>query len=98
MCHSHCSDIKVYYVSDSIEEIVLPIENLPELGDTQEEGIIGYILISNGEELTIITNQQEYEAWLATGAANWKVKWKKSFHFLLLVSVDVMGIYCYCYG
>lgn len=69
MCHSHRTNIKVYYVSDSIEEIVLPIENLPELGDTQEEGIIGYILISNGEELTIITNQQEYEAWIAAGGA-----------------------------
>ena len=63
MCpSSKHNKIKAFYVSDEITEIELPteLENLPELGDTPENGIIGYIIISNGEEITIITNEQEY--------------------------------------
>ena len=59
---STCHQIKAFYVSDEITEIALPteLENLPELGNLPETGIIGYIIISNGEEITIITNEQEY--------------------------------------
>ena len=65
MCHGHQADIKAYYIADDIYEIELPLNNLPKLGDIQEEGIIAYILISNGEEITIINNTQEYENWVA---------------------------------
>ena len=56
------SSIKAYYISDCIEEIVLPehLADLPQLGDTEETGIIGFIIIASGEELTIITNEEEY--------------------------------------
>ena len=64
MCHGQKVEIKAYYISDDIIEIELPLENLPELGDRGEEGIFGYILISNGEELTIITNVDEYNNWV----------------------------------
>ena len=70
MCHGLQREIKAYYISDNIYEIDLPLENLPELGDLHEEGIIAYILISNGEEITIINNQEEYDHWLAD---NWKI-------------------------
>ena len=58
-------EIKAYYVADDIFEIDLPEElsDLPELGDIEELGIIGYILIANREELTIITNKEEYLVW-----------------------------------
>ena len=57
--------MKAYYISDDIEEINLPeyLADLPELGDIEETGIIGYILIANGEEITIITNEEEYLSW-----------------------------------
>ena len=59
------STIKAYYISDSIEEIVLPehLADLPQLGDIEDTGIIGYIIIASGEELTIITNEEEYLSW-----------------------------------
>ena len=56
--------IEAHYISDEVYTIQLPIDNLPELGDIPEEGIFGYILIANGEEITIITSQEEYEHWL----------------------------------
>ena len=61
-------EIKAYHVAEEIVEIELPIADLPELGDRGEEGIVGYILISNGEELTIIANEEEYQNWLETQA------------------------------
>ena len=63
MCPSStCREIKAFYISDEITEIALPteLENLPELSDNPETGIIGYSLIFNGEEITIITNEEEY--------------------------------------
>ena len=59
--------LKAYYVAKDITEITLPSESadLPELGDNPESGIIGYILILNGEEITIITNKQEYLAYIS---------------------------------
>ena len=67
MCQSHENkkDIKAYYVSDDLYEIELPLPNLPELGDLAQDEIIAYILISNGEEITIINNTEEYETWVA---------------------------------
>ena len=63
-----CSDdlkVKACYIAEDIIELVLPLENLPELGDRgHEDGIIGYILISNGHEITIINNEEEYYTWL----------------------------------
>ena len=66
MCpRSNSKEIKAYYVADDIYEIDLPetLENLPALGDIEESGIIGYIIIANGEEITIITDKEEYLAW-----------------------------------
>ena len=58
--------IKAFYVADEITEIDLPSElsDLPALGDIEESGIIGYIIISNGEEITIIANEEEYLAYM----------------------------------
>ena len=67
MCpHMVTKSIKAYYVAEEITEILLPteLENLPELGDIEESGIIGYIIIANGEEITIITNEEEYLAYI----------------------------------
>ena len=57
--------IKAYYVSDDIYEINLPetLETLPQLGDIEDTSILGYIIIANGEEITIITNEEEYLSW-----------------------------------
>ena len=66
MCvKSECKDIKAYYVADDIYEIELPdhLESLPALGDIEESGIIGYIIIANGEEITIIADEEEYLSW-----------------------------------
>ena len=66
MClRSECKNIKAYYVADDIYEIDLPehLENLPALRDIAESGIIGYIIISNGEEITIIADEEEYLSW-----------------------------------
>ena len=59
------STVKAYYISDRIEEIVLPehLADLPQLGDIEDTGILGYIIIANGEEITIITNEEEYLTW-----------------------------------
>ena len=59
------SDIKAYYVADDIYEIELPdnLTNLPQLGDIEESGIIGYIIIANGEEITIIADEEAYLTW-----------------------------------
>ena len=59
------TEIKAFYVSDDIYEIELPdhLENLPTLGDIPESGIIGYIIIANGEEITIIADEEAYLAW-----------------------------------
>ena len=58
-------DLKAYYVADDVYEIELPehLENLPALGDIEESGIIGYIIIANGEEITIITDEEAYLTW-----------------------------------
>ena len=82
MCHGNKKDndeIKAHYIAEDVFEIQLPIENLPELGDRGEEGIIAYILISNGEEITLINNEEEYQAWI--DLQNWngtrsKIKYK----------------------
>ena len=60
------TDVKAYYVADDIYEIELPehLENLPALGDIEETGIIGYIIIANGEEITIITDEEAYMNWI----------------------------------
>ena len=57
--------VKAYYISDDIYEINLPdtLENLPQLGDIEDTSILGYIIIANGEEITIITNEEEYLSW-----------------------------------
>ena len=57
--------VKAYYVSDDIYEISLPetLESLPQLGDIEDTSILGYIIIANGEEITIITNEEEYISW-----------------------------------
>ena len=67
MCpHMNKKSVKAYYVADDVTEIQLPteLENLPELGDIEESGIIGYIIIANGEEITIIANEEEYIAYI----------------------------------
>ena len=45
------NSIKAFYVAEDITEIELPsdLQNLPELGDNPESGVIGYIIIANGE-------------------------------------------------
>ena len=66
MCvKTECKDIKAYYVADDIYEIELPetLENLPALGDIEESGIIGYIIIANGEEITIVADEEAYLTW-----------------------------------
>ena len=66
MCvKTECKDIKTYYVADDIYEIELPetLENLPALGDIEESGIIEYIIIANGEEITIVVDEEEYLTW-----------------------------------
>ena len=66
MCpRSDKKQVKAYYVADDIYEIVLPddLEQLPQLGEIPEEGIIGYIIIANGEEITIIADEEAYMAW-----------------------------------
>ena len=63
MCvKTECKDIKAYYVADDIYEIELPetLENLPALG---ESGIIGYIIIANGEEITIVADEEANLTW-----------------------------------
>ena len=59
--------IKAFYISEDITEIQLPsdLEHLPELGDIPETGIIGYIIIANGEEITIMKNEEEYLAYMS---------------------------------
>ena len=64
MCLPKGKQIEAHYISDEVYTIQLPIDNLPELGDIPEEGIFGYILISNREEITIITSEEEYKLWL----------------------------------
>ena len=61
----HSNTVQAYYILDDIEEINLPdhLSDLPQLGDIEDTGIIGYIIIANGEELTIITNEEEYLTW-----------------------------------
>ena len=66
MCQGLQQEIKAYYISEDILEIQLPLDNLPELGDIPEQGICAYILISNGEEITLITDIEEYNQWLET--------------------------------
>ena len=60
------NEVKVYYVADDIYEIQLPqeLDQLPQLGEIPEQGIIGFIIIANGEEITIITNEEAYMTWL----------------------------------
>ena len=63
------SGVKAYYVSDDIYEINLPehLDQLPQLGEIAEEGIIRYIIIANGEEITIIADEEAYQAWMYFG-------------------------------
>ena len=66
MCpHSDKSDVKAYYVVDDIYKIELPehLDQLPQLGEFPEEGITGYIIIANGEEITIIVDEEVYMTW-----------------------------------
>ena len=66
MCpRSEQSRVKAYYVAEDISEIDLPksLENLPQLGDIEDTGIIGYIIIANGEEITIIIDEEAYLIW-----------------------------------
>ena len=65
MCPVSDIQIKAYYIADDIYEINLPetLENLPQLGDIEDSEILGYIIIANGEEITIITNEKEYLSW-----------------------------------
>ena len=58
--------VKAYYVAEDIYEIDLPdhLDQLPQLGEITEEGIIGYIIIANGEEITIIADEEEYLNWM----------------------------------
>ena len=66
MCPSaQQQNIKAYYVAEDIFEIDLPdqLSSLPQLGDMEESGIIGYIIIANGEEITIITDEEAYITW-----------------------------------
>ena len=57
--------VRAYYIAEDIYEIELPEElsDLPQLGDNPETGIIGYIIICNGEEITIIVDEEAYMAW-----------------------------------
>ena len=57
--------MKAFYVADDIYEINLPdrLDQLPQLGEIPEEGIIGYIIIADGEEITIITDEEAYITW-----------------------------------
>ena len=66
MCPSaQQQNIKAYYIAEDIYEIDLPeqLSSLPQLGDIEETGIIGYIIIANGEEITIITDEEAFIAW-----------------------------------
>ena len=55
----------MYYIAKDIFEIDLPehLSSLPQLGDIEETGIIGYIIIANGEEITIITDEEAFISW-----------------------------------
>ena len=57
--------VKAYYVAEDIFEIDLPedLASLPQLGDIEEKGIIGYLIIANGEEVTIICDEEAYLTW-----------------------------------
>ena len=52
-------------MADDIYEIELPetLENLPALEEIEESGIIEYIIIANGEEITIVADEEEYLTW-----------------------------------
>ena len=66
MCpHSEKRNVKAYYVVDDIYKIELPehLDQLPQLGEFPEEGIIGYTIIANGEEITIIVDEEAYMMW-----------------------------------
>ena len=56
------NEIKAYYISVDVTEIEFPsdFDSLLQLGDNPETGIVAYLLISNGEEITIIVNEQEF--------------------------------------
>ena len=60
------NEVKAYYIADDIYEISLPehLDQLLQLGEIPEEGIIGYIIIANGEEITIIADEEAYIAWM----------------------------------
>ena len=64
-CERNSNSVQAYYISDEIQEINLPdhLTDLPQLGDLEDTGIISYIIIANWEELTIITNEEEYLSW-----------------------------------
>ena len=66
MCPPSVRQFKAYYVAEEVTEIELPshLQDLPQLGDIEETGIIGYVIIANGEEITIIANEQEYLAYM----------------------------------
>ena len=63
--HSKGTKHKSLYVAEDISEIDL-LENLaslPQLGDIEDTGIIGYIIITNRKEITIITDEEAYLTW-----------------------------------
>ena len=57
--------VQAYYVADDIYEINLPehLDQLLQLGEIQEEGIIGYIILADGEEITITADEEAYLTW-----------------------------------
>ena len=66
MCpHSEHKVVQAFYVADDIYEINLPdhLDQLPQLGEILEEGITGYIIIADGEEITIIADEEAYMTW-----------------------------------
>ena len=66
-----------YYIAEDIFEIDLPedLSSLPQLGDIEETGIIGYIIIANGEEITIITDEEAFIAWKYFNLFRLFIKW-----------------------
>ena len=63
-CSEHKA-VQAFYVADDIYEINLRdhLDQLPQLGEIPEEGIIGYIIIADGEEITIIADEEAYLTW-----------------------------------
>ena len=50
-----------------------PLSWFAQMGHIEDTGILGYIIIASGEEITIITNEEEYLSWYYQ-LHQWKVK------------------------